>query len=69
MTEPTQVPEQPEQERIWTVTDVAAFFQVSKAYIYELVKRRQIPHGKIGRLVRFEQAEILKWWDLRRRRR
>lgn len=49
-----------------TVTDVARFLNVSEAYIYELAKRGQIPCGKLGRLYRFEKAEIEKWWILRK---
>lgn len=52
---------------LWTVEHVATWLHCSPAYVYELVKRKQIPHGKIGRLVRFEQADVARWWDLRKK--
>lgn len=57
----------PEEHRLLTVTEVARFLNVSEAYIYELAKRGQIPCGKLGRLYRFEKAEIEKWWILRKK--
>ena len=57
----------PEGQRLLTVTDVARFLNVSEAYIYELAKRGLIPCGKIGRLYRFEKAEVERWWSLRKK--
>lgn len=51
-----------------TPTEVAKFLNVSVAYVYDLAKRRHIPCGKIGKLLRFEQAEIEAWWKIRKRR-
>ncbi len=51
-----------------TVVEVAAFLNMSEAYVYELAKRRLIPCGKIGRCYRFEMAEVEAWWALRKRR-
>lgn len=66
MSKAVKVPEQPQRTRIWTVTDVANLFQVSESYVYELVKRNEIPHGKIGRLVRFDPSDIEAWWKIRK---
>ena len=68
MTEQAQPAAQEEKKQLWTAKDVAAFLRVGESYIYELAKRGQIPCGKIGRLYRFEQAEIEAWWRVQRRR-
>lgn len=57
-----------ERGQLWTVTDVAKFLNVSEAYIYELAKRGLIPRGKLGRVYRFEKAEVERWWSLRKNR-
>lgn len=67
MTEQPQPTAQPERKSLCTVKQVAAFLNMSEAYIYELAKRRLIPCGKIGRCYRFEMVEIEAWWTLRKR--
>ena len=46
-----------------TVPDVAEYLKISKAKIYVLIKRKQIPHIKIGRNVRIKESELMKWLD------
>ncbi|MBP7163422.1 MAG: helix-turn-helix domain-containing protein [Candidatus Omnitrophica bacterium] len=41
--------------------DVANQIQVSKSLIYKLVHTGQIPHMKIGTLVRFHPGSIDRW--------
>lgn len=42
--------------------EVAVRLRLSKAWVYELVKRREIPHVKFGnRAVRFPEEEIERW--------
>jgi len=67
MTEQQPAADQDKENRLWTAVQVAEFFQVSPSYIYELIKARCIPHGKIGRFVRFDPGEIKTWWNLRKR--
>jgi len=59
--------EESRRKPLLTVNDVASFLNVSEAYVYELAKRKQIPRGKIGRLYRFEEAEVEAWWKLRKK--
>ncbi|MEK6706544.1 MAG: helix-turn-helix domain-containing protein [Bdellovibrionota bacterium] len=48
--------------RLWTVTDVADYLQVSEKTVYDWVHRRVIPFIKVNnRLLRFESVEIKKW--------
>ena len=62
-------PSSPEEKPkpLWTVRDVATFFDVSHTLIYELAAARKIPCGKIGGTLRFDQAEIKAWWKIRKR--
>jgi excisionase family DNA binding protein len=66
---PLPSPEPVPLKQLLTATQVAEFLQVSESYIYELAKANLIPCGKVGRLVRFDPAEIEAWWALRKNRR
>ena len=48
---------------ILTVPMVAEYLKISKAKIYYLVKRKEIPHLKIGRNVRIRMADLQKWLE------
>jgi excisionase family DNA binding protein len=48
---------------ILTIPQVAQYLQISKAKIYYLVKRKEIPHIKIGRNVRIKESDLSKWLD------
>lgn len=43
------------------INDIAVFLGVKVATVYLWVHTRQIPHYKIGRLVKFNQKEIEGW--------
>lgn len=66
--EEPSLPQKPHRVPLWTVTDVAEFFKLSEAYVYELARTGRIPCGKIGKLYRFDQTEIEAWWKIRKRR-
>lgn len=70
MTEPQQPPAvEPEAvKQLWTVREVAAFLRCSDTYVYELVAAKCIPHGKIGKLVRFSPEDVQNWWRIRKSR-
>lgn len=48
-------------ESLLTVLEAAVYLHVSRAKIYLLTCRRQIPHHKLGRHVRFRRAELDAW--------
>ena len=50
-------------DEILTIPQVAKYLQISKAKIYYLVQRKQIPHIKIGRNVRIKVIDLNKWLD------
>ncbi len=46
---------------LWDVAKVSAYLSVKKSTVYAMVERREIPHFRIGRLARFNPAEIEAW--------
>jgi excisionase family DNA binding protein len=47
--------------KLWTVEAVAEFLGVSKTWVYRRVESGEIPHRKIGRVVRFVPDEVTSW--------
>ena len=50
-------------DEILTIPQVAKYLKISKSKIYYLVKRREIPHSKIGRNVRIRESDLAKWLE------
>jgi len=46
---------------IMTVPEVAAYLKMSKSKVYYLIKRREIPHIRIGRNVRVRGKDLEDW--------
>jgi len=44
-----------------TVKEVAPYLQYSECQVYRLVTRNEIPHIKLGRDIRFKQADVDEW--------
>jgi len=44
-----------------TVDQICEKLKVKKSFIYDLTSRSQIPHIKVGRLLRFDPDEIDSW--------
>lgn len=42
---------------------MAAFLAISKATVYRLVGKRQLPFHKIGGVLRFKKADIEKYFE------
>ena len=49
--------------RLLDVADVAVWLNLTPDAIRSKVQRRQIPHKKMGRLVKFDPVRILEWLD------
>lgn len=49
-----------------TIEELAARLGTSTRHIRRLVAERRIPYVKVGRLVRFDPADIAAWIDGRR---
>ncbi len=51
----------PIDRRLLTAEEVGQRLGMSAWSVYELAKRRQIPHMRIGRRMRFRQADLDQW--------
>jgi len=60
-----QAPSFFENQRLLTAKDVAGILQCSLQHIYNLVWRDEIPHVKIGGLLRFKWEELIEWLNKR----
>ena len=54
-------PRETGRSRLITIEDLAALWQIPKATLYNWVSQGKVPHLKIGRLLRFDLAEIEKF--------
>ena len=53
--------------RFLTYTQAAKLLGIPKGTLYAWVHERRIPHIRLsGRMVRFDEAELLAWMDRRR---
>jgi excisionase family DNA binding protein len=48
-------------DKLWTAEELAEYLNVSKAAIYAMVYRKEIPFLKIGRRVRFRCESVEEW--------
>lgn len=48
-------------DRLWTVEDVMEFLGVSKSWVYHKAASCEIPSIRIGKMLRFRKKDILKW--------
>lgn len=46
-----------------TAIEVARYLSVSLGHIYALVKAGEIPHHRVGGLIRFNRLEFLAWYN------
>ena len=49
------------QKIILTIEELTAYLNTKKSHVRSLVFRGEIPHLKIGRLLRFNKEEIDEW--------
>jgi excisionase family DNA binding protein len=54
---------EPMSDRLISVDEVAKFFGVKRDTVYKWIKRLALPARKVGRLWKFRQDEIEKWFD------
>lgn len=53
--------ENPENEPLWTVDETAKFLNMSKNWVYRRTEAGEIPHGKLGRVIRYSPARIREY--------
>jgi excisionase family DNA binding protein len=52
-----------------TIDDLSEYLNIKKSTLYSLVENEELPHYKIGRLVRFRRDELDNWVGKHRRER
>jgi len=50
-------------DRIMTISEVASYLKVSKAKIYLMIQRGQIPYIRLDRNVRVKESHLQKWLE------
>lgn len=48
-----------------TVAELVPLLGISRTTVYEMVTKRQIPHLRIGMMIRFDPGEIARWLRLK----
>lgn len=51
----------------WTIADVSRFLKVKVKTLYALVSSGDIPHYRVGRLIRFKKEDIDAWMESNRK--
>jgi excisionase family DNA binding protein len=49
------------KDRWLSVEEIAAHLGVQRDTVYKWVRLKGMPHHKVGRLVKFQKAEIDRW--------
>ena len=49
-----------------TLSEVAALLQVSLKTVRRLVANRRLPHFRVGRVLRFDPADVSRWLTARK---
>ena len=49
--------------RLITVCECAALLSVKESWVYTKVAANEIPHKKVGRYVRFDAEQVLRWLE------
>ncbi len=52
------------QKKMMIAREVAAYLRCSSSTVRRMVRRGQIPHYRLGKLVRFRLSEIERWLAL-----
>ena len=46
-----------------TIAEVSEYLGIKRSSLYAKVERKEIPHYKVGRLVRFKKSDIDSWME------
>lgn len=46
------------EDTLWTANDVARYLKVSRSWVYHRAESGQLPHSRVGGLIRFQPDEI-----------
>ena len=52
-----------ELPEVMTAADIQKFLKVSKNTVYDLIKRKEFPVIRMGRIMRINREKFLEWFD------
>lgn len=55
----TAAPREPDD--VLTAPEAAKLLKIGRRQLYEAVGRKDVPHQRIGRTIRFSRAALLRW--------
>ena len=58
---PASKPRGRPKTRLSTLDDLSEYLQVSRSTVYRLIDTEQLPHLRIGSVLRFDIPTVLKW--------
>ncbi len=64
--DPPGLAREPRLQPLLTVRDVAAVLRVDEKTIRRLISARRIPCVRIGRQIRFDPSDVVRWVSARR---
>jgi excisionase family DNA binding protein len=48
-------------ESLWTVQETARYLQMSKSWVYRRTEAGEIPHAKLGGVIRYSPARVREY--------
>ena len=55
------------EEKIMSVKEVTSFLAIDEDKIYRMCKKGELPHLKMGKLLKFRKSELITWRKKRRK--
>lgn len=49
------------------IDELSEYLSMKRSTLYSMVESGELPHYRIGRLIRFKQDEVVKWMESHRR--
>lgn len=53
-----------QSEPLWTVAETATYLNMSKSWVYRRTESGEIPHAKLGGVIRYSPARIRQYAEL-----
>lgn len=53
----------PNDSDVLTVDEAAAYLRVGRQQLYDAIGRLEVPHRRIGRVIRLSRAALARWLD------
>jgi len=51
------------EKEFFNIKELSEYLGIKKSFLYSRVEKKEIPHYRVGRLVRFKKSEIDPWME------